>query len=175
MSNKRMTACSAVTLAIGLVLVAGLSVTAVPAHAQGEPYVELLRQDLRTDKVAVMTEAMAMTPEQAEKFWPIYRDYQAELSKIGDERITLIKYYAEHFESMTDEKAGDMVKNWFGQKKDQLSLLQKTAKKIAKETDSVVAARFIQVENILNMVVDLQIAAELPIFEHGTVEQESAE
>ena len=170
MRNIRMTTHSAAALVVGLALFAGVFATAVPAHAQGEPYVELLRQDLRTDKVAVMTGAMALTTEQGEKFWPIYREYQTKLSVIGDKRIAMIKDYAEHFESMTGEKSSELMKNWFKQQKDRLSLLEKTSKKIAKETDPVTAARFIQVENILNMVIDLQIAAELPLFEQGSAE-----
>ena len=165
MNTNRMIARPAVAFFVGLVLVAGVFAAAVPASAQGEPYVELMRQNLKTEKIAVMTEAMALTEEQGEKFWPIYREYQTELSGLGDQRIAAIKDYAEHFETMTGEKASELTKNYFKRQKSHASLLEKTAKKIAKETDPVVAARFIQVENILNMVIDLQVASELPLFE----------
>ena len=177
MLNKRMTVRTATTLVVGLVLIAGVFATAVPAQAQddskNEQYMELMRQDLRTNKLAVMTEAMALTDAQGEVFWPIYRDYQTDLSKIGDKRIAMIKDYAENYENMTDEKAKELVKNWFGQQKGRLSLLEKTAKKVAKATDSVVAARFIQVENAVNMLVDLQIASELPLFVEGQAAEET--
>ena len=57
MLNKRMIT----TLVVGLVLFAGVFAAAVPAQAQSqnEQYMELLRQDLRTGKIEVMTEAMA--------------------------------------------------------------------------------------------------------------------
>ena len=171
MLNKRMTT----TLVIGLVLFAGVITAAVPAQAesQNEQYMELMRQDLRTNKLAVMTEAMALTDAQGEVFWPIYREYQTKLSVIGDERIAMIKDYAENYEDMTGEKAKDLMKIWFGQKKDQLSLLEKTSKKIAKATDPVTAARFIQIENAVNMLVDLQIASELPLFTPGPATEET--
>lgn len=171
MLNKQMIT----TLVVGLVLFAGVFAAAVPAQAQAqnEQYMELLRQDLRSGKVEVMTEAMALTDEQGEVFWPIYREYQTKLSTIGDKRIAMIKDYAENYENMTDEKAGDIVKNWFGQQKDRLSLLEKTAKKVAKATDSVVAARFLQVENAVNMLIDLQIASELPLFVEGPATEET--
>ncbi len=144
MLNKRMTT----TLVFGLVLFAGVFATAVPAQADtsNEQYMELMRQDLRTNKLAVMTEAMALTDAQGEVFWPIYREYQTKLSVIGDERIAMIKYFAEHYEDMTNEKAGELMKVWFSQKKDQLSLLEKTSKKVAKATDPVTAARFIRLK-----------------------------
>jgi len=175
MLNKQMTVRTATTLVVGLVLFAGVFATAIPAHAesQNEQYFELMRQDLRTNKLAVMTEAMALTDAQGEVFWPIYREYQTNLSTIGDKRIAMVKDYAENYENMTDEKAGEIVKNWFGQQKDRLSLLEKTAKKVAKATDSVIAARFIQVENAVNMLVDLQIASELPLFVEGPATEET--
>jgi len=163
------------TLVVGLVLFAGVFAAAVPAQAQSqnEQYMELLRQDLRTGKIEIMTEAMALTDEQGEVFWPIYREYQTKLSTIGDKRIAMIKDYAENYENMTDEKAGEIVKNWFGQQKDRLSLLEKTAKKVAKGTDSIIAARVIQVDNAVNMLVDLQIASELPLFMEGPATEET--
>ncbi|MCK9997262.1 MAG: hypothetical protein KAH56_13385, partial [Candidatus Krumholzibacteria bacterium] len=171
MINKRMTIRSATTLIVGLVLFASVFAAAVPAQAQtqNEQYMELLRQDLRTGKMEVMTEAMALTDEQGAVFWPIYREYQTKLSVIGDKRIAMIKEYAENYENMTGEKASELMKVWFGQQKDRLSLLEKTAKKVAKDVDPVTAARFIQVENAVNMLIDLQIASELPLFTPGPV------
>ena len=56
-----------------------------PAAAQGDDFLELLRSDLKTDKVALLTEVMEFTPEQANIFWPLYREYDLKLSKLGDD------------------------------------------------------------------------------------------
>jgi len=154
MITKRMIARSAAILVVGLALFAA----AVPVQAQGEQYLELIRQDLKTAKTAYMTEGMALTTEQGNVFWPIYREYQTDLAKIGDRRIANIK------------KASEIMKNAFKSKKDALSLLEKTAKKVSKEVDPVTAARFIQVENTLNLLIDLQLAGEIPLFKTGTEE-----
>lgn len=175
MITKGMNVRSATTLVVGLILFAGVLAGAVPAQAQGEQYMELLRQDLKTTKIEVMTEAMALTDEQGEVFWPIYREYQTKVMEIGDKRIAMIKEYAENYENMTDEKANELMKQWFKQQNNRLGLLEKTAKKIAKATDPVTAARFIQVENAVNMIIDLQIAGELPLFTPGPVSEESEE
>jgi len=168
---------SATSLIIGLALFAGLFAAAVPAQAQdqaqNEQYMELMRQDLWSNKLAVMTEAMALTDEQGEVFWPIYRDYQTKFMEIGDKRIAMIKDYAENYENMTGEKANELMKIWFSNHKDRLSLLEKTAKKVAKDVDPVIAARFIQVEDSVGMLIDLQIASELPLFTPGSVSEET--
>ncbi len=175
MNCKRMTVHSATTLLVGLFLVVGVLAAAGPTQAQtqNEQYMELMRQDLRTNKLAVMTEAMALTDEQGEVFWPIYREYQVKYMEIGDKRIAMIKDFAANYENMTGDKASELMKIWFSQKKDQLSLLEKTSKKIAKATAPVTAARFIQIENAVNMLVDLQIASELPLFTPGPATEET--
>src|SRR5215472_18569082 len=38
-------------------------------------YAELLRSDVRAQKVAILTEVMDFTDEESAAFWPIYRDY----------------------------------------------------------------------------------------------------
>ena len=53
-------------------------------------YAELLRSDVRTQKVAIITEVMGFTEAEDTAFWPIYREYDAEMAKLGDERVALI-------------------------------------------------------------------------------------
>ena len=59
-----------------------------------QAYAELLRSDVRTQKVAIITEMMEFTEAEDAAFWPIYRDYDAEMAKLGDERVALIAEYA---------------------------------------------------------------------------------
>ena len=61
-----------------------------PAETKDEnlrAYVELLRSDVRAQKVAFITELMEFTEAEDKAFWPIYREYDVELSKINDERV----------------------------------------------------------------------------------------
>lgn len=131
--------------------------------ATNEQFIELLRQDIQADKIALMTAALQLTNEQGEKFWPVYRDYQVELSAIGDSRIKLIKDYAANYETMTEDKAAELSKTSFGLQEKRVSLLKKTHKKVSKEIGPILATRFAQVENQLLMLIDMQIASEMPL------------
>lgn len=162
--NRIKLAGSPVLLAVlGLVLALGALMPATDAAAQGEPYLELLRQDLQTDKIAIMTQALELTEEQGAIFWPIYREYQGELITLGDLKIAQIKDFADNYETMTAEKASDLAKAAFDIQEKQLKLLKKTHKKVSKEIDPIVAGRFYQVENVLLNVIGLQISAEMPL------------
>ena len=49
-------------------------------------YVELLRSDVRGQKVAILTEMMDFTEQEDAKFWPIYREYEP--GALEDQRRT---------------------------------------------------------------------------------------
>ena len=68
-------------------------------------YAELLRSDVRAEKVAILTEVMEFTEAEDKAFWPIYREYDAEMSKLGDERVALIAEYARSYSTLTDAVA----------------------------------------------------------------------
>ena len=128
-----------------------------------DAYIELLRSDVKTKKVAIVTEVMQFTNEEANAFWPVYREYDLELSKIGDARIALIKDYARNYETMTDEKAKELVEGTLKLEGKRTKLKTKYFKKFDKVLPSKTVAKFFQLENQINLLIDLQIASELPL------------
>ena len=153
------------TIAVTILLVAGV---ASPSSAQSttpEAYLELLRSDVRTAKVEILTEALNLSGQQAEAFWPIYREYGTELAILGDRRIAMIKIFVETYGSTTDEEAALFAKEWFTLQSDRLKLRKKYFGKVSKAVSPLLAARFIQVENLIGMLIEIQVAAELPLME----------
>ena len=41
---------------------------------------------MRAQKVAIITEVMGFTEAEDAAFWPIYREYDVEMARLGDER-----------------------------------------------------------------------------------------
>jgi hypothetical protein len=148
--------CLAVVLAVILIAPAA-------AFAQ-ESYLEVLRSDVKAERVAIITEMMAFTDEQAEVFWPIYREMVAEGDKLTDQRIAVIKEYAENYEDMTDEIAKDLMTRVFKLREKRLSIEKKYHKKFAKALDPITAAKFYQINHELMMMIDIQISSGLPFF-----------
>jgi hypothetical protein len=148
------------------VILAALMLLALAAPAMASrDIVELLRSDLRTEKRAMITQAMQMDEATSEKFWPVYQDFETELTKINDQRVTMIKDYAAAYNSMTDEAAKDLIKRGFKLQEQRTSLLKKYVNKMSKATDVKTAARWAQVEHALDSAIDLQIASELPLLQ----------
>jgi uncharacterized protein Yka (UPF0111/DUF47 family) len=135
------------------------------AGAQVDQYMEMLRTDVRAEKVAVITEVMAFTTEEGELFWPIYREYELELAAQFDKRLALIKDYADHFEMIEDKKADELVDGSFKLMEDRTKLQKSYYKKFKKALGAKRAAAFIQLERQINLLIDLQIAANLPLID----------
>jgi hypothetical protein len=146
------------------IILAVLMTVPAAAFAQ-EALLEVLRSDVRAEKVALITEMMMFTDEQAEVFWPIYREMANDGSKLTDKRIALIKEYAENYDEMTDEVATDLIKKAFTLREKRLGLEKKYYKKFSKALDPITAAKFQQINHEINMMIDIQISAGLPFIE----------
>jgi hypothetical protein len=134
-----------------------------PDQGNLRAFVELARSDLRTQKSIVLAQNMELTEAEGAEFWPLQRDYQHELSRLDDQRLANLQDYAAHFEDMTDQKAADLVKRSFELEEKRTDLKRKYFKRMVKVMPAKKAARFFQLDNQLNMAVDLQVAASLPL------------
>jgi hypothetical protein len=126
---------------------------------------ETLRSDVNGYKVRVINQAMQLTGPEAEKFWPIYRQYEQELGKVADKKVALIREFSDHCAKGTlDNKAADKIaQQWLNNVQDRLDLWKKYRKTIAKAVSPARAAQFLQVEHQVALFMDLNIAAEMPV------------
>jgi hypothetical protein len=126
-------------------------------------YVELLRSDLRTQKLAIVSELMQLSDADDAKFWPIYREYEGELAALNDGRIALIQEYADNYGKMTNDVADRLARAALDGEAKRTALKQKYYDRLAKTLSPIAAARFFQVENQILLLLDLQISASLPL------------
>jgi hypothetical protein len=127
-----------------------------------ESYIDLIRADVKAEKVQILGAMMQFSPDEASTFWPIYKTYDADLTKLGDQKLALIKEYADNYDSMTDEKADELVEKTFALVSARNALLKNCYEQVKSKMGAKTAARFVQVEHQLVMIIDLQIASELP-------------
>jgi hypothetical protein len=126
-------------------------------------YMELLRTDVRKQKANLLGQVMMFDADDAAKFWPIYKEYDAELARIGDSKLALIKKYAENYETMTDAVADELIREAIKIDQQRHDLKVKYYGRVKDALGGINAARFLQVENQLLMLIDLQIASSLPV------------
>jgi hypothetical protein len=138
---------------------------ATSQEANIKSYINLLRQDIKKDKVSILTELMELTPDQAAKFWPVYNEYDKELTRLGDERIALIRIYAENYGSMSDQKVSEIGNKALDLEAKRTDLKKRYFDRMSQSVSPKVAGRFLQIEHQLLLILDLQVSAMLPIVE----------
>lgn len=124
--------------------------------------IELIKSDLKTNSKEIITEEMNFTAAESKVFWPIYREYEHELDKLSDKRIAGIKEFTANYDSLTDQKADEIMKTSFGFFEDRLSLNKKYYNKFAEVLTPTVAAKFMQLENEIQLIIDLNVVSMLP-------------
>ena len=126
-------------------------------------YIDLLRSDVRQQKAEIMGSVMLLSAQDAAKFWPIYEDYDTQLTKLNDQRVENIKEYAQNYDDMTDAKADELIQKSIAYQKERAELLAQTYEKVKQALGAVTAARFAMVEHQLLLIIDLKIASSLPV------------
>lgn len=134
-----------------------------------ESYIQLLRTDLNRQKRQIVNETMQLDDKQARLFWPIYNDYEADLDKLGDEKLAIVQEYAANFLTMTNEKADELAQRVMTLDDQKIALRRKYYDLMKKSLPAILVVRFFQVENQIQLLLDLKIASNLPIIE--TAEQ----
>src|SRR5512147_2950298 len=70
---------------------------------------EVIRSAFHSDKKAVVTLGMELTPAESEAFWPVYNAYQEEIKKINSRLIAVVKEFAAANAAVKDEQATRML------------------------------------------------------------------
>jgi hypothetical protein len=136
--------------------------TAVQAQ---DTVIEMLRADLRAECAAIIEEEMQFTEQEAEVFWPVFSKYEVEIRGINDQRIDLIHAYVTNYEDMTDALAQQLMKKSLELDIKEAYVRKKYFREFNHVLPAIRAAKFFQLDGLINSVVRAQIAEELPFVE----------
>ena len=126
----------------------------------------LLRRNIRADKKKIIAANVPLTETEATKFWPVYEEYVAEMTKHNDEFYGVIRDYAANQKTITDDKASGMIKRWAEIQIGQAQTRQKYIPLFEKVIPGKTVALFFQIDRRLYLVLDLQVASEIPLIVH---------
>jgi len=130
-----------------------------------DDYVELVRTQLKADKKVVVAEVLQFKPGEGDLFWPLYDEYNQAMYAIQTKRVNLIKDFAANYDSMTPEKADELVLKMFSIKKELLTLDKKYYPKFKKVIPVTKAATYFQLENKIETLVNAKLAVEIPLIQ----------
>jgi hypothetical protein len=100
---------------------------------------------------------MQLSDAEAEKFWPVYDQYAAELSKIYTTKIALLQDYADNYNSMTGEQAENYIRKRADVEQSIMQLRLKYIPAFRKVLSGRETALFYQLDWRLGLAIDVQL------------------
>ncbi|WP_323787982.1 hypothetical protein [Psychroserpens sp.] len=73
---------------------------------------EKMKERIKAQKIAFITEWIKLTPEEAQKFWPIYNAYEESLEKIRSEDLNTIRTQMMTNPGMSDAEADVLLEKF---------------------------------------------------------------
>lgn len=125
--------------------------------------IELLRSMAQTERQAVVAGNLALTPEETQRFWPLYNQYRSDVSAVQDRRVKIITDYAAKYQTLTDGDARKLLDQYLGYQAAALKLREKYVSKFSKVLPGTKLARFFQIESKLDALTDLTITSNIPL------------
>jgi hypothetical protein len=138
------------------------------ADSSGEKLSNLMqvyRSEFTAKKIKAMSEVLKLSEAEAKIYWPIYREYGVELARLSDNKVEVLRQFvvAHRAGRFDDAKAKEVAEGWFQYQADQLALWKKYYGRIEASLSSIRAAQFLQAEYQIALMMDLALAAELPV------------
>ena len=135
----------------------------VSSEQVSDDTIQLMRQDIRSDRKKIVAANLPLTEAEAVKFWPVYDRYVVDRAKIYDTRFALIKEYAKNYDALTDEQARSLVKGWVKSEEEMAELRLKWMPEFEKVISPKKTAMFYQIDRRLGYMVELQLASQIPL------------
>ena len=136
-------------------------------RAQGqEPTIDstiaVVRANMQADRTTLITAGMNFNEKDGAAFWPIYKQYQYERSRLDDDRVAVIKEYTQKYPNLTDAQAQAMAEKMLDCDSRLAQLKKKYYKKFSKVLPALTVAKFFQLERRVDLMMDMQVESSLP-------------
>jgi hypothetical protein len=124
---------------------------------------QLVREKIQTDKKLFIAQNMNLTESEAKVFWPVYENYQKDLAKLVDKTVKLVENYAANYQTMTEEAAKELINGYLAIEGERVTLMQSFLPKFRKVLPEKKVARYYQLENKIDAVVNYGLARQIPL------------
>ena len=141
----------------------GALVSALAFAQSTTDVVEVSRDDIQTGRKEILSNTMEFSEAEGAAFWPVYNAYRTEVRKVDDRLVKLITDYGTAGASLTDEQAKTMVKEFLSVRQAKDKIAAGYIDKFMKVLPPKKVARFYQVENRMDLILQAAAASEIPL------------
>ena len=163
MTTKLLNGRTALSVALLLSLLPALA----PAQAPPVNNMQTQHEKLKADKRTIVAGYMNLSDAEAQRFWPVYDEYQDALQQINQRLLSMLQTYAADYQnnSLTDDKAKTLLDEWIAIDSDDAKRRATFAPKVLKVLPPKKAARYLQIENEYRVMMRYDLATTVPLVE----------
>jgi hypothetical protein len=125
--------------------------------------VQLTRSAIQAERQAILATNLELSEQESAVFWPLYEEYRNSLESAINTRVDLLNKYFASYETLTDKEATALLDKHFAWEKEVLKVRSTYAKKMSKALSGKTVARFFQIENKMDIIVEYELAGEIPL------------
>ena len=124
--------------------------------------IAVVRANMQADRTTLITTGMNFNDKDGAAFWPIYKQYEHERSRLDDDRVAVIKEYTQKYPALTDAEAKAMAEKMLECDSRLAELKKKYYKKFYKVLPALTVAKFFQLERRVDLLMDMNVESSLP-------------
>jgi Spy/CpxP family protein refolding chaperone len=151
------------TIVLSTLLLLALGAVAVLAQVSAPGEMKTARGLLASERQTLVGKNLGLTPEEAQKFWPLYLQYRGEMMRIGDRAIYLLEAMTKSADAMDDATAQDILKEYIFLRQQEWDLKSRWRSRFEKAISPAKVLRFYQIENTIDSTVASEIAGVTPL------------
>jgi len=124
---------------------------------------ELAREAIHANKKLVVAANMNLNANEKEGFWAVYEDYQKDIGKLYERTADLIEEFAINFESLSDDKASELMDSYLKIETDAVKLKKSYLGKFKKVLPAQKVLRYYQIENKIEAIINYDLVDKIPL------------
>jgi len=136
--------------------------TGVGAQTSAADDVAIIQDIYGKSKTQVIVEYLQLPESQSAAFQEIYDKYEIERKELGKKKIQIIEDYAANYDTLSDEKAAELTQANLKNNQNLDKLLSKTFNKAKKVVGGKSAAKFVQLEQYLQIIIRSELQDNIP-------------
>jgi hypothetical protein len=147
-------------LAIAICIVFATTALAQPEQDRA---VQLTRSAIQAERQAILAANLELNEKESAAFWPLYQEYRDALEPLIDNRVSRLEEFFASYETLSNDEALYILDQHFDWEKEVLKVRTAYAKKMRKVLSGKTVAKFFQIENKMDLIVEYELAGEITL------------
>jgi len=125
--------------------------------------IELTRAAIQVRRQALVTAAMDLQAQEADIFWPLYREYRLAMAKVNDRFVKLLVAYMQNYDELSDVEAARIMDEYLAIERARNGVKTKYVPRFREKLPARKVARFFQFDNKLDAIINADLASVIPL------------